>query len=95
MPLKLQDIKFVDDIAKKLVSGYIRNITKKIGIHQIIPDLILHICMIFYFQKEFIAIIGEGDDEVDHNFEISDDKRTASLINGCWGTLYGNIIIDS
>ena len=62
---------------------------------KIIPDLIFFFFMIFYFQREFIATIGEGDEMVDHNFEISDDKRTVSLIDGCWGTLYGNIIIDS
>ena len=95
MPLKLQNVKFVDNSSKKLVSGYCRDTARKVKIDQIIPDLVLHICMLFYFQQEFIATIGEGDEEEDHNFEISEDKRTVGLIDGCWGTLYGNIIIDS
>ena len=30
-----------------------------------------------------------------NSFTFSDDKRTVSLVDGCWGTLYGNIEIDS
>ena len=95
MAVRLQDVKYVDDKSQKLLGGYLRNIYgDKAEKDHIIPDLVLNICLLFYFRREHFAVIVNGwKGKV--NFTLSNDDKTASLVNGCYGNVYGNIKIDS
>ena len=78
------------------MAGYLRSLGKnKNKADHIIPDLVLHICLLFYYQREHFSLIIEGDLGISSNFELSDDKKTISLLDECWGTAYGYILIDS
>ena len=98
MAVRLQDIKYVDDKSNKLLCGYLRNIygdhPQNHDAEHIIPDLVLNICLLFYFQREYFAKIVNGW-KVKENFILSNDHMTADLVDGCYGNVYGNIKIDS
>ena len=90
MAFRLQDIKYVDSRTKDLMFGYLH------GIRQgaVIPDLVLNICLLFYYQREYFAFVANGC-EGEPNFELSNDDKTASLIDGKYGTVYGNVALNS
>ena len=95
MALRLSDIKYVDDKSQKLLNGYLKNIYDTKQDH-IIPELVLNICLLFYYQREHFGTIEEGGSGLTpSNFTVSQDKRTVLLNDGGWGTLLGNVKIDS
>ena len=66
------------------------------------PKLITNICTLFYFHKEYFSLIINGgkfyDTYITYKGEcisLSDDKLSASVIDECKGTIYGNFIVDS
>ena len=93
--LKLKDIKYVDDLTFKLINGYLRRISNAL----LIPNVIITICTLFYFIKEYFAIMINGY-TTDPNYTgdyilFDDDKLSASRMWSCHGSIYGNICIDS
>ena len=96
MALRLQDVKYVDARSQRLLCGYLRNIYNDAtnNNEHIIPDLVLNICLLFYFQREYFSVIVNGW-KGRENFKLSNNDMTASLVDGCYGNLYGNIKIDS
>ena len=103
MAVRLQDIKHVDDKSQKLLCGYLRNIyNDDVGNgndHQhIIPDLVLNICLLFYFRGDYFEMIVNGNTYSDcewDNFILSNNDKTVEKVDGCFGNLYGKIKIDS
>ena len=97
MAVRLQDVKYVDDRSQKLLCGYLRNIYNDHAANDdehIIPDLVLNICLLFYFRREhFSAIVNWKKDQ--KNFMLSNDNMTVSLVDGCAGNVYGEVKIDS
>ena len=87
MSLRLKDIQYVEEQTVKLISGYLRNISKQqVKDNCIIVDLILYICALFYFEKEYFVLIINGGhryDEPMECFQVSDNKRTVVLNNRC------------
>lgn len=95
--MDLKDIKSVDQRSQKMVHGYLREI-KEANVFQmeyIIPDLILHICALFYFDREYFSDVMHGYDLYPININFSEDSMKASLVDKCWGAAYGNIQIES
>ena len=95
MSFRLKDIKFVDNKSKLLMHGYLRALYDNSNDEHIILELILTISLLFYYQREYFAILVNGKADISPNFRLSDDKTTIYLNDKCYGTLYGNIIIDS
>ena len=98
MALRLQDVKYVDNRSKKLITGYLKEINISIDDKYIVPELVLNACLLFYYQRAFISMIFNGyhhSPQSKDSFTLSKDKRTVSLIDSRWGTLFGNIQIDS
>ena len=96
MSLNLQNIKHIDVKSRVLMNGYLRSLFKESEKDDIIiPDLVLHICLLFYYQREYFSFIINGHTRISQNFVSSDDKKTMSLVDNCYGTVYGDIKIDS
>ena len=64
----------------------------------IIPELVLHLCLLFYYQRKHFSFLIDIDGEKEKgalaDSKISDDKRTVSLC-GYAGTALGKIEIHS
>ena len=89
MALNLKDVQMVDDQTKLLIYGFNRECQRNLFPQNIpyynIPPIVNHICLLFYWQKDFFKYHGE-------NIALSDDKMTAKVStkrNG-WVTVYGN-----
>ena len=96
MSLKLEDIKHVDIKSHILMNGYLRILCiDQDDNDHIIPDLVLHICLLFYYPREHFSFSIDACKQISPNFKFSDDKKTVVLIDKCYGTVYGNIKIDS
>ena len=96
MTVRLSDIKYVDTKSHELVCGYLRNIYDESEREEhITPELVLNICLLFYFQREQFEVMIDGHSYKRPTFILSNNKRTASLQRGCYGSLYGNVKIDS
>ena len=98
MAVRLQDVKYVDDKSQKLLSGYLRNIYgDDVGDddEHIIPDLVLNICLLFYFRGDHFAVILNGKRDTKQNFILSDEDMTVKKVDKGFGNLYGKNKIES
>ena len=93
MSLDFQLIKYVDDKTDKLITGYLNEINGLIDKEYIIPSLVIKICLLFYFVREYFDKITNG--KKGDAIILSNDKRTATLIDGGYAACFGNILIDS
>ena len=60
-----------------------------------IPDLVLTICLLYYYQREYFDTIIDGYETRGANFKLSNDRQTISLVDGCYGNAFGNVVVDS
>lgn len=93
MALDFHALQDVDQKEKDIVFGYMKDINQSIEIDYIIPSLVLHSCLLYYYQPEYFAIIATEDNEQSVN--ISNDKMTVSLIPNQWASCFGNVEIHS
>ena len=92
MSLNLKEIATVDDRTKILIYGFNRNCYKLVAMssdHHNVPPIVNHICILFYWQKEYFKLYGEG-------IELSDDKMWVKVKQGNkgWNTIYGDFIFN-
>ena len=98
MALNLQDIKYVDDRTLSLLCGYLRKMAENTDALDFQPPkLIINICTLFYFNKEYFALIVNGGKFHDtYNpykrecISLSDDKLSVFVIDECQDTIYRN-----
>ena len=90
---KLKRLKSIDDKTKHLVAGHNRRINKKLGscnLFQNIPIMIDSLCILYYFEIDYFAIIPTV------GIELSNNKQ--SIINTIGGYRYGgagSVIVSS
>mmetsp|Transcript_51885 Transcript_51885/g.85907 ORF Transcript_51885/g.85907 Transcript_51885/m.85907 type:complete len:251 (+) Transcript_51885:34-786(+) len=91
---RLQDIKYVDEHSQILVYGFLRALALRLNTSpHMVPQLIANLCSIYYYQASFFALTISGSNE--EALRYSDDKRHASIVETCWGSCFGNVLIPS
>lgn len=96
MTVRLQDVKLVDVKSRILLSGYFKDLLKfDDNDERIVPDLVFNICLLFYYLREHFSLVVDGSNARSPCFKLSNDDRTAALVDSCYGTVYGDVKIDS
>ena len=85
--LKIED---VDQLTKDIVFGFIRECEKLLLNNDIyiIPSIIYHICINYYWMKEYFTLFGK-------HMKLNDEKNIIQNIDNFVDTAYGNIQIDN
>ena len=96
MVLNLKEVQNVDDRTKMIVKGFIKQcqilFPQNVPYYNI-PTLVNHLCLLFYWQREFFQIFNGK------RVELSEDKMEVRTFDNDsdtrWNTLYGNIVFDN
>ena len=79
----------MDDKTDKLITGYLNEINGLIDREYIVPSLLSKTCLLFYFVREYFDKITNGNKDREAII-LSNDKRTACLIDFEYATCFGN-----
>eukprot|EP01083_Nonionella_stella_P001639 4678_1 len=91
MALDLKRVQSVDEKTKRIVYGFIRTSQLQGSFCKVnIPDIVQHICLLFYWQTEYFRWYGKG-------IQMSHDQLSINIEqgHGGWNTCYGNLEINT
>ena len=97
MEFNFQLLNSIDQRTKDIVNGYIHKVQTLICGHDnnpyfIISDLIISLCIIYYYQSEYFSVWGS---EMMIKSSYLEKQNIVEMRSGNWNTAYGNLQINA